>query len=184
MQMTQGERISQRRAAALHLGPFAPHMAYKQAKEHFVAHGTGSSIANIQAVSLVGWTSYLLYASLASRDLTNSHVTDYLVAFLPLLLGQTICAAHPCAFNAALTCLALLIRFISPRLPTRDPAAAPRHRAFLTTWRAHMMCMTVIAILAVDFPLFPRAFAKTEDYGTSLVRCAVTPPFRMARLIP
>ncbi|GHJ87653.1 hypothetical protein NliqN6_4055 [Naganishia liquefaciens] len=153
-------------------------MAYKQAKELFVAHGTGSSIANIHAVSSVGCTSYLVYAFLVgSRVLPDNPVTDYLVVFLPLLLAQTICAAHPYAFNAALVCLALLARLIPSRPTSRDPTPTtpppPRHRAFLTTWRAHMMCMTVIAILAVDFPLFPRAFAKTEDYGTSLMDVGV-----------
>jgi hypothetical protein len=33
-----------------------------------------------------------------------------------------------------------------------------------------MMLMTVLAILAVDFPVFPRALAKCETYGVSLVR--------------
>lgn len=38
-----------------------------------------------------------------------------------------------------------------------------------STWRAHMMLMTVLCILAVDFPVFPRALAKCETYGVSLV---------------
>lgn len=155
-------------------------MAYKQAKEHFVAHGAGSSIADIHAVTAVGWTSNILYASLVSRGIKANPITDYLVAFLPLLLGQTTCAAHPLAFNGAILSLALVIRSIPHRTispfkdeplppPPPPPATTTRHRPFLTTWRAHMMCMTVIAILAVDFPLFPRAFAKTESFGTSLV---------------
>lgn len=40
----------------------------------------------------------------------------------------------------------------------------------VTTWRAHMMLMTVIAILAVDFRVFPRSLAKCETFGVSLVR--------------
>lgn len=40
----------------------------------------------------------------------------------------------------------------------------------LTVYRSHMMLMTALAILAVDFPVFPRALAKCETFGVSLVR--------------
>jgi hypothetical protein len=48
----------------------------------------------------------------------------------------------------------------TPRLP---PSSA------LTTCRAHMMLMAVLAILAVDFPVFPRYLVKCETFGASLV---------------
>jgi phosphatidylinositol glycan class W len=41
--------------------------------------------------------------------------------------------------------------------------------AALTSWRAHMMLMTSICILAVDFQVFPRMLAKCETFGTGLV---------------
>lgn len=40
---------------------------------------------------------------------------------------------------------------------------------FLSVYRAHMMVMTIICILAVDFKVFPRTQGKCENFGTSLV---------------
>jgi phosphatidylinositol glycan class W len=45
----------------------------------------------------------------------------------------------------------------------------PHNQPFLSVYRAHMMLMTIICILAVDFQAFPREFAKCETWGTSLV---------------
>jgi hypothetical protein len=32
------------------------------------------------------------------------------------------------------------------------------------------MLVTCVTILAIDFPVFPRRYGKTETYGTGLVR--------------
>jgi len=47
--------------------------------------------------------------------------------------------------------------------------SAPPRYSFLTVYRAYLMVLTTYCILAVDFPVFPRSFAKCETWGTSLV---------------
>lgn len=44
-----------------------------------------------------------------------------------------------------------------------------RQYATITIYRSSLLCLTIVAILAVDFHVFPRRFAKTETHGYSLM---------------
>ncbi|KAF8873964.1 GWT1-domain-containing protein [Gymnopilus junonius] len=123
--------------------------------------------------------------------------TSWLILVFPMLLSMTIAAAHPLYLSFLLLMpTALVLRYPKMEMGTPLPSSQPASPAAqirmpagaflreggsegklkarlpplpaLTTYRAHMMLMTVLAILAVDFPVFPRSLAKCETFGMDL----------------
>ncbi|KAF5350658.1 hypothetical protein D9756_008612 [Leucocoprinus leucothites] len=169
---------------------------YKQEKVNFVSDTTGSSVYHINAVSLVALVSIALYASLTTRfpSRTKSYTVQWFLLVLPLLLSMTLFATAPITLCIliGIPTIALLSFFprrdITSPLPSNKrspnshaPISSPtkqNSRRFpfmisLSVYRAHMMLMTVLAIPAVDFPVFPRILAKCESFGVSLMDLGV-----------
>ncbi|KAI0473898.1 GWT1-domain-containing protein [Xylariaceae sp. FL0804] len=177
--------------------------AYKQLKEDFVSNLSGGSVTEINYVTAVGPVAFVLWSVLQSRqsfflpDRPLSLLVDFVLNVAAPLLAVTLYAGTPLLLCGLLLVPALFVYALPPNppAPRRRPkklppnaqvskpsaaaAAAPATPAalpmkpFLTTYRGSMLVLTCLAILAVDFRIFPRRFAKVETWGTSLMDVGV-----------
>ncbi|KAG1733266.1 GWT1-domain-containing protein [Suillus lakei] len=173
---------------------------YKASKEAFVSGMTGSTVFHVNMISGVALSSIALHSALRSRVPAFGSayfLAEFVILAMPLLLSMTLFAEAPGALSLLLLVPMLVLLLLPPfergtPLPaeSRDEPASPNGRSraetppqhfsqslrplpALTTYRAHMMLMTILSILAVDFPVFPRVLAKCETYGVSLMDIGV-----------
>ncbi|KKA29075.1 hypothetical protein TD95_004184 [Thielaviopsis punctulata] len=184
----------------------AKRLSYKLLKESFVSNLTGSSIGDINLVTLASPLAGSLWAVLQSRQAFFEPyglvpaLADYMINIGTLLLSVTLYADQSLLLNLAILVPVVLLLLVPPvkstspktqrpssaalkkaglkNAPTKSKSSQPAPsslglKPFLTMYRGSMMVMTMIAILAVDFRLFPRRFAKVETWGTSLMDLGV-----------
>ncbi|KAF7371029.1 GPI-anchored wall transfer protein [Mycena sanguinolenta] len=168
---------------------------YKAFKEASVSGLTGSTVTHVNMVSSVALASIGLYSVLQTRVYRVRAIpflVSWIVLLLPLLLSMTLSANKPGLLSFLLLLPTAFILFSTPApdrmnmpLPAgKSPTPPPVTPSYVqsrevklvltpvpavTTYRAHMMLMTILGILAVDFPVFPRELAKCESYGVSLM---------------
>ncbi|KAL8688150.1 MAG: hypothetical protein Q9218_005864 [Villophora microphyllina] len=173
--------------------------SYKSLKEQFVSDLSGGSIWEINWVTAVAPAAVLLWSALQSRrDFFSKYgyaafLTDFLLNVGAILAATTIYSSAPIALNVFLVLPAISL-YLSPKF-SRTRAKKPSQpttfkkeygthlgegnlqslseRPFITHYRGSMMAVTCVAILAVDFRVFPRRFAKVETWGTSLMDMGV-----------
>ncbi|KAL9618459.1 MAG: hypothetical protein Q9160_006837 [Pyrenula sp. 1 TL-2023] len=171
----------------------------KSRKEEFVSNLSGGDISEINLVTLVGPAAIILWSALQSRQSffrpygPKAMVTDFLLNVGMPLMAMTAYSSAPVLLVALLLTPVFFITITTHLIPqsktksaslkqktsaqkgTPPPATddAPMHRPFLTMYRGSMMIQTCLAILAVDFRVFPRRFAKVETWGTSLMDLGV-----------
>lgn len=120
-------------------------------------------------------------------------IVDYFLNVGAILLAITLYSDTPILLIVLLLAPALLVyafppglvaRRKKPKIPptaqsstkTKGPAAGLdvlSTKPFLTVFRGSMLVITCLAILAVDFRIFPRRFGKVETWGTSLMDIGV-----------
>lgn len=176
---------------------FYHRMSAKHLKEAFISNHNGTSITEISSglsvTTLCILLRGLLFISLYRKPGTISYTwkgyffIDYILLVLPLVLSCTIFSdvLHILLLCIAALCLVLFYIISRKRNKSFRTSLYNIFQSFLnaqlenrtvpavTTLRVFLNVLTAVAILAVDFPFFPRRYAKTETYGTGVMDLGV-----------
>ena len=137
----------------------------------FVSGHNGSDPMEILLVGAPVHGSHLLLIGLGQLlglDYSSplGSLLEWAVLVVPTLLSLTAWASVTPQVAATLFTLAL-VTILMAATQTRAGASLTLgvRSSFVTNHRALMIVFTTVGILAVDFPVFPRKFAKTETFG-------------------
>lgn len=124
---------------------------------------------------LVTYISTCLTIVLGLQSQFNAFLFEFLLIIIPIVCNLTILAQHVSVLipNLFIACIAITWLYKDAFKPSGKRVTFVQHKNFITNARSTINLLTSIAILAVDFEIFPRRFAKTESYGYSLMDVGV-----------
>ncbi|CAH1773466.1 unnamed protein product [Owenia fusiformis] len=170
---------------------------YKQLKEEFVSNCTGTSVGEIALVVTTAPIAVLLrdvasawfgISQLSETFIGLKLLFDFSMLILPVQLCFTLLADHTTQILTTLLMFILGILIASRSITSYKTSKnggtitntldilnkkLSAHRPFISGFRAYVNIATAISILAVDFRIYPRRFAKVETYGSGLMDVGV-----------
>jgi len=160
---------------------------YQEEHLRFVSNHSGTSPLEIILVGAPVHCSLLLLASLSQWLVLDystylGSVLEWAIIAIPTLLSLTIFSNYSAQISLLLMLLGLGVLLLAQGYSKNKndisriwnlTVSPPNKAVFLTSFRASMLLVTSICILAVDFPIFPRRFAKTESFGYGLMDLGV-----------
>nr|CAB3500667.1 unnamed protein product [Digitaria exilis] len=139
----------------------------KLLKEQFVSNLTGSSMLEIAALSTIV-PALVVLRKWSSGDASVSEVKG-----IKGLLEKYIRVFAEWAYTCAISLVILIFFYIIFKRPQSHLKAGLSKltslRADVSSYRVSVVLVTCLCILAVDFKIFPRRYAKAETYGSGIV---------------
>ncbi|KAF4556080.1 GWT1-like protein [Elsinoe fawcettii] len=178
-------------------GQAADEEQYRKLKEAFVSDHYGSSVWDINKVTFIAPVTVLLWSILQVRRrffdpyTPQAYLADFLLNGAAILSAVTIYSENTLVLNGLILLPTIFFfahtkspepRKVQKKPPTESKDDKPAElevidtlpvKPFITHYRGAMIVITCISILAVDFKVFPRRFAKTESLGTSVMDLGV-----------
>lgn len=156
----------------------------KDQKQQFVSDLLGGSLKEIYLVVGVSIASIFTFKIFAKVLGNNKNSPLYIIHDLYFNVFLLVCSVTIYSNNIlfmykALGTASLLLFVVSLFMGKNNPKTPKSNielltpKSFVTAYRSHMLILTNIAILAVDFHVFPRRFAKVETWGTSIMDMGV-----------
>lgn len=168
-------------------------MSQRELKEAFVSNLNGTSLREVALgscltpICLMNRGLILIFYQQAKGTLPQPLIfhllLDFSVLILPLVLSCTVLSSILHHIIATLTFVSACMFCYIYQTSSLSSAQHPKTRIstflqshvqfnqvpFVTLFRVFVNVKTAISILAVDFSIFPRRYAKTETYGTGVM---------------
>ena len=166
-------------------------MDLKSEKEAFVSGLEGTTVAEIYLIAVTLLAGYFLRCcclicvdslyKAASWNVLIGFLLEYLTIIAPAVLVFTVLADYALLVLIAelLVCGVLIMTKLGTTLKTTTSirhallSEYPSRHPYLTVTRTFVNLFTAVAILGVDFSVYPRRLAKTELYGSGLMDIGV-----------
>ncbi|CAF4652160.1 unnamed protein product [Rotaria socialis] len=146
---------------------------YRHRKELFVSNLNGTTLSETGSILLNGCATYflcqLVKVNIAKSSFLNLLLENSIIVIPPLFVC-TLLSSFNYLFLIVLWSLCFLIYFTQKASPIK--LIQTNNKSYSSTielFRGQILIATCLCILAVDFPIFPRRYAKTENYGYSLM---------------
>ncbi|XP_070564066.1 phosphatidylinositol-glycan biosynthesis class W protein-like [Ptychodera flava] len=165
--------------------------SYRKIQDQFYSNLNGTSPLEIGLVLSAAPVCVLLrsillpwlFGSAVRFGLWTNHLLDFGLLIFPIILCCTVWSEYLQAVIVSM--IFMILALLTTNLGTGTKAQTSKQsvstlseslqltvegkRPFISNFRAYGLIGTAISILAVDFVIFPRRFAKTETYGTGFM---------------